>query len=250
MAHTILTVVLWLLGGILGLLLVWLLFLSVLALFVNPKEEPEHDSRFYRGVLKPVVWLVNFFAGVRMHVSGREKIPTDQRFLLICNHRSNFDPIVTFQALWEFNLAFISKEANFHIPIFGRLIRRCCFMAIDREDPRKAMKTIHRAAALLENDEVNVAVYPEGTRSKSCELLEFHSGVLKIAQKANVPVVVSAIRGTEQIARNFPWRRTDVTLDIIEVIPAQEVKSQRSTALGDYTRSRMASVLDADGPAE
>lgn len=99
-----------------------------------------------------------------------EKLPKNERFLLVCNHRSKFDPILTWYVLRDYNLAFISKPENF---------RRCCFMAIDRENPRNALKTIHQAAELIKQNEVSVAVYPEGTRSKTCELLPFHNGICR-----------------------------------------------------------------------
>lgn len=51
--------------------------------------------------------------------------------------------------------------------------------------------TVQKAADLLTSDTVNVAIYPEGTRSKNCTLLPFHNGVFKIAQKAEVPIAVS-----------------------------------------------------------
>ena len=168
-----------------------------------------------------------------LETSGLEKIPQDQKMLFVGNHRSNFDPILTWYALKESQLAFISKEENFHVPLFGRIIRRCCFMAIDRENPKNAMKTILKAAELLKKKEVSVAVYPEGTRSKTCELLPFHNGVFKIAQRAEVPIVVVAVRGTENIHKNYIRHRSDVWIDIIDVLSAEEINGSRSKDIGD-----------------
>ena len=47
--------------------------------------------------------------------------------------------------LKPWDIAFISKGENFKIPFFGRIIRKCCFMPIDRENPRKALRTINKA---------------------------------------------------------------------------------------------------------
>ncbi len=240
----------WLLGSAVGVFLLWLLLMCVLALFVDTRKNYMHNSKLHRSLVKPVLYALNFFAGTRIKASGLEKIPTDSRFLLICNHRSNFDPLVTWQLLWNYDLAFICKPPIFRIPVFGRIIRRFCFMPINREDPRQAMKSINYAASLIQNDEVSIGVYPEGTRSMDCHLLEFHCGVLKIAQKANVPVVVTSVQGTENIKRNCPWRRTDVQFDVLEVIPAERVKAERSTALGEYARSVIAAKLGDDITAE
>ena len=104
--------------------------------------------------------------------------------MFVGNHRSNFDPIIEWLVLKPWDIAFISKGENFKIPFFGRIIRKCCFMPIDRENPRKALRTINKASDLLQSGEVSIGVYPEGTRSKTGELLPFHDGVFHIAKKA------------------------------------------------------------------
>ena len=76
-----------------------------------------------------------------------------------------------------------------------------------------------------------------------CELLPWHAGSLKIAQKANVPIVVATIEGTERIAHNVPWRRTHVYLSIREVIPAETVKATKTNALTEGIRSKMIAEL-------
>ena len=119
----------------------------------------------------------------------------------------------------------ITKPENLRIPIAGTMIYRANFLPINREDPREAMRTVQAAAKLLENDVVSVGVYPEGTRNRTPEagLLPFHNGVFKIAQKAKAPLVVATVQGAETIRKNLPWRHTDVTLHICEVIPTEEL---------------------------
>lgn len=227
------------------LFLIYVLFLTVCALFVNTKRIYDRDSRFYRRVLNHATGLAMWFLRVHIHVSGAEKLPQG-RFLLVSNHRSNYDPLVTWYALRKTPLSFVSKESNFKIPIFGRLVRRCCFMPIDRENARSALLTVRRAAALLRDDVASVGIYPEGTRSKSGELLPFHDGIFLVAEKANVPIVVMTIRGTEKIRKQYIRHATHVYLDICTVIPAETVKSNRSSALAAMARETMESVLTPD----
>jgi len=110
-------------------------------------------------------------------------------------------------------------------------------MAIDRESPRKAIATIGKAAKLLQKDEVSIGVYPEGTRSKTCELLPFHNGVFRIAQKADRPIVIMAISGTEQIHKNVLRRRSDIYLDIVQVIPAEDAKAMKTDDIGSVVKA-------------
>ena len=84
-------------------------------------------------------------------------------------------------ALRKEKLIFVSKPENWNIPIAGRLAVRCCFRTIDRENARNALRTIQDCARLLDEKAGPVVIYPEGTRSKTGELLPFHNGVFKIA---------------------------------------------------------------------
>ncbi len=230
---------------ILGIIvLAFLLYVGVptiAGLFVNPNKLYTKDNRFYRGLYVVLVRIALFFSRVKIDYEGDEKVP-DGRFLLICNHRSNFDPLVTAVAMAKYKLAFISKEENLARPIFGRIVRRICYMPLKRDDARQALQIINHSAELIKSDECSVMVYPEGKRSFENVLLPFHGGVLKIAQKASVPIVVSVIEGTENVREHFP-KRTKVSFRIIDVIDAETAKATRSVDLGEQLHDEMLQVL-------
>lgn len=209
-----------------------ILFLTVCMLPVSPDRYYESDSKFYRFLINIAAAIACWGARIRIHVTGKEQLPMDKRILYVGNHVSNYDPIITWHAFPKAKLSFISKASNFKIPWFGRFIRRCCFMDIDRENPRNAIVSINRAAELLKRQEVSIGVYPEGTRSKSAELLPFHNGVFKIAQKAAVDIAVVSLIGTEKIHKNYPLRKTDVYLDVLEIIPASEIRGVKTEVIG------------------
>lgn len=233
------------LASLFGLAVLYVLWYTVSALLVDGKREYESNSRYYRFLLDSATAFWLWAIGVRIHVTGKDKLPKG-RFLLVSNHRSNFDPIVTWRVFAHENLAFISKEKNFHIPWFGRIIRRCAFMCIDRENPRNAIKTVNKAARLIENDVVSVALYPEGTRSKKLVLLPFHNGMFMIAQKSKAPVVVIAVQGTELIQKKFPFRRSHVYIDVVDVIDAGTVASTKTDLIGERVREDMERALSVD----
>lgn len=237
----------WLLIVFLSLCVLAILLLAACALLVDKNRTYSTDSTFYRFLLDQATAFAVKLLRIHVHATGLERIPEHGRFLLVGNHRSNFDPILTWYVLKKETLAFISKPENFRIPIFGRIICKCCFLPIDREDPRNAVKTIHAAAELLKTDTVSIGVYPEGTRSKTGQLLPFHNGVFKIAQKANVPIVV-AIQGTEQIHKNIFRRRSNVQLTIADVISAEEVMASQTAELGQQVKNMLLNTLtDREG---
>ncbi len=237
-------IVLKVLLGIIGTIIAALMFIVILvsasSLFVNPEKEYDKHSNYFRFLLVSTSMLAMKILRIRVHVTGLEKVPTDTKNILFtCNHISNYDPIVTWVVLRHWKPSFLSKASNFKLPVYGRLIRRCCFMEIDREDARKAIATVNRASNFLKEGDISVAVYPEGTRSKTGELLPFHNGILRIAQKSNGSVAVMYIKGTEGIHKNYIRRVTDVYIDVIEVMDPAPVKSQRTEAMGEYIRSLM-----------
>ena len=239
--------VLGLLGALVAAIIIYFLFVFLVSMFISTKKEYNKDSKFTRFLMQSSTGIGMRIMRIRYDLVDLDKIPEGKQMLFVCNHRSNFDPLISWRLLRKHYPSFISKEENFKIPFYGRYIRRSCFMSIDRENPRNAMMTIDRASKLLLADEVSIAVYPEGTRSKSCELLPFHNGVFKIAQKANVPVVVLTIQGTEKVAKNYPWKSTLVRLKCVGVIPADHVKESNTSIIADEAREMIEKDL-ADHP--
>lgn len=235
MFEHIIQIILIILCLILGLFLLSVFITWICCLFVKDKFYSK-DSKFYRFLLYFWTGFLSKIIRIKVHVTGVENPPQGTRFLLVGNHRSNYDPILTWQTLKKYNISFISKKENFKIPFFGKIIRRCSFMEIDRENPRNAIKTINLASDLIKDDVASVAVYPEGTRSKTLELLEFHNGVFKIAQKANVPIVVLSILGTEKIHKNVIIRKSHVYIDILDVISVDEVQKLTTKEIGAKVR--------------
>ena len=237
-------VILYILLGLLAALVGFVLFVVISALLVNTKKEYDTHSSYYRGMVNIVTWITLWCSRVRIHVTGEKKVPATN-VLFVGNHRSNYDSLVTWQVFKKWKIAYISKDSNFKIPVCGRLIRKCCFLAIDRVNPRNAIRTINKAAELIHQEDISFGVYPEGTRNKAYTgLLPFHNGVFKIAQKANIPIVVVAVHGTEKIHKNAPWRHTDVYLDVLEVLSADYVKENSTAVIGEQVQQMLLTHLE------
>ena len=96
-------------------------------------------------------------------------------------------------------------------------IRRCCKFEIWRTD-----------------DWSCVFIFPEGTRNRTEEpLLEFKNGAFKIATKAECPVVIIAISGTEFVKKRIP-RRSDVYIKIVDVVSAEKAKELKTAGLSEH----------------
>lgn len=220
-------------------LLYWLL-LWLMCFFIPVKKEYEKPSKFYQFLLNAAYWFTYTTARAKVRVTGLEKIPCDRKFLFVSNHLSRFDNMIECVVLRKTPLAFITKPSNYKIPIGRHLMSRCCYIAIDRESPKNAAKSIARAAKLITSNSASVGVFPEGHRGTGYELQEFRAGCFKTATKAGCPIVVATICGTEKLHKNFPFHRTDVYLDILEVVdPSNEKTTELSSMLRDVMQENL-----------
>ncbi len=226
-----------------GILLAWLIIWQLIywvglflwSLTVDKKKESDKPSKFYKWIFVESVRMALFFLNVHVHTEGTEKLPKPgERFLVVGNHLSNYDPMSVMYVLRKHMLIFVSKPENFNIPLTGAIMRKTGFMAIDRDNVKNALVTINKAADYIKNDETSVFIFPEGTRNRTdAPLLEFKNGAFKIATKAECPVVIVAISGTEFVKKRIP-RRSDVYVKIVDVVPAQKVTELKTAGLSEH----------------
>lgn len=219
-------------------ILFWLLC-CILSLTINMKKEYASSNRFYGFIFGLIMEYGACLSGARVRVVGKDKLPK-KRFLLVSNHLSNFDPIVTAGELKGQPLAYISKGGNFRIPMGRRYMKRCRYLSLDREDTRNGALVIKKAADMVASGDCSVGVYPEGKRNTAGEgLLEFKPGCFKIALWAKCPIVVEVVRGTQSIHKRFPLRRTKVTVEFAEVIAYETIKGMKTAEIACLVRSIM-----------
>lgn len=193
--------------------------------------------------------LLCAYGGLRPVIRGEEKLPTESRFLFVSNHRSLFDPLMVIGCLEKWNISFIAKPSIFRIPLVGSILPTAGYLAIDRENDRKALKTILTAADYMKRGICSIGIYPEGTRTRTGELLPFHSGSFKAAQRAKVPLVIAAVRGTEKLKRGFLLCPHRCTLEILELLPADRVAAMSTHELANYSRGLIAAWLEGEEKA-
>ena len=222
-------------------------FLWYICHVVDLDEEQEEDNKFYRTVMGIYIEALKTLVGIRFHVTGAEKLPRDGRFLLVCNHFFLADPALLLNAFPKAELAFITKQENQQMFIVGKIMHKILCQPLDRENDRAALKTILKCIQLLKEDKVSIGVFPEGYTSKDGKVHPFRAGVFKIAQKANVPIVVCTIQNTRMIFKNLAkLKKTDVPLHLVDVIPAEELKGKTTTEISDRVYEMMIADLGED----
>ena len=231
-------------GSYVGCVALVFLFLLVLSWTIDTSVPQEEDSKFMRWVAKLVCPAVFPLLLCKVEMKGLEKLPRDGRFMLVCNHLGYLDPILLMAAFPDAQLAFISKRENGDMFIIGKLMHRILTQKINRENDREALRTIISCIKIVEADKASIAVFPEGYTSLDAHLHHFRNGVFKIAQRANIPVVVCTLTGTEKAFRNvLKLRRTPVTLHLVDVIPAEDTQGVTTNIIGDRAHALMKADL-------
>ncbi len=237
-------IILLIIGFAAGLVILHILAAGVISLFINKEKKVDSLNNGTRKFALVTLDLALRVMGAKVTVKGKEKLPKEP-FLMVCNHRSLFDAVAAVVHFGKQNLAFVSKKENLKIPFIGQYMVKLGCLFLDREDTRAAIKTINSAADMISTGMASVAICPEGTRNRTEELLlPFHAGSFKIAQKAKCPVVVMSVWGTEHLKKRMFFKRTEICIDVINVVSADKVQELRSNELADLTRDIMLSNLE------
>jgi 1-acyl-sn-glycerol-3-phosphate acyltransferase len=144
-----------------------------------------------------------FMAGVRLVVTGREKIPVGQAVVFMPNHQSNCDPPAVAAILPP--VLIMAKKEFFRVPILGTGMRMRGFIPVDRSNRERAFAAVDQAVTALKAGHSFLA-FPEGTRSRTGRLQAFKRGVFVMAIHAGVSVVPISVSGTNKIMRRGDFR--------------------------------------------
>lgn len=132
-------------------------------------------------------------SGICFRVYGREHLPLARAAVYCSNHQSNVDPPVLFDALHP-RMHILYKQEIDRIPVLARAFRVGGFIPIDRRNREAAMRSIEAGAQSIRAGN-SFLIFPEGTRSRTDELLPFKKGGFIMALKAQAPIVPVAITG-------------------------------------------------------
>lgn len=219
-------------------------FLVLLSVLVDPEKPRDQDSPWFRRLVLWYIDAIFTLLPIRIRTQGLEKTPGQGRFLLVCNHLDNIDPAFILQCFPKSQLAFVAKREVRNMFLVGRLLPKLLCPFINRENDREALKTILRCISLLKADTVSVAIFPEGRINPHRKLAHFRPGVFKIAQKANVPIVVCTLRGTNTaIPRLLKGKGSTIDLHLLDVIPAEALQGRTTTDIAQQVYEMMARDL-------
>lgn len=180
----------------------------VVAIFSKTGDTPHKVARLWARAILTI-------SGIDVAVKGRSHIDRGRSYIVMANHQSNFDiPVLLAHLPLQFR--WLAKAELFKIPVFGRAMRGCGYISIDRSDRESAFKSLATAAATIKGG-TSVMVFPEGTRSLDGKIQPFKKGSFVLAVDAGVPILPVVINGTWSIMpkNKLSIRPCQVTLDVL-----------------------------------
>jgi len=141
--------------------------------------------------------------GIRVRIAGAEHLPLDRAAVYCANHQSNVDPPILFDALHP-RMHILYKHEIDRIPVLARAFRLGGFIPIDRRNREAAMRSIETGAESIGSGH-SFLIFPEGTRSRTADLLPFKKGGFVMAIKAQAPIVPVAVQGGRAAMTRGSW---------------------------------------------
>lgn len=145
-------------------------------------------------------------------IEGKEHIRSNAHYIFMANHASYFDIACLFYASKR-PLHFIAKEELSRNFFTGYMLRKLKIIFVDRKNSQRATASMEQAVNHIAKG-IDVAIFPEGTRTKTGKLGTFKKGGFKLAAMSNTPIMPVAIKNS-QIAwprKNFGFRPATVTV--------------------------------------
>ena len=176
--------------------------------------------------------------GVRVRVSGLERLDPGRSYVFAANHQSIYDIPIVFAAV-PFQLRIVAKQSLGRIPFMGWHLHRAGHLLVDRRNPGP---DIVQKMARLVSESSSLIVFPEGTRSINGELGRFKKGPFVVALDARLPVVPITITGSRRVMKKgqLMVRPGDVELTIHEPMPTESLARDQVLAFAEGVRSVVA----------
>ncbi len=227
----LLSVWIWFTTGALALL--WLPWLALVYLITVPFDPGRYTvGRWFRRAAVVAVALNPLWD---FRTSG-VRIPDPRRpYVAVSNHESLADIFLISHLPWE--MKWLSKEENFRIPVMGWMMRLAGDIAVRRGERGSGAEALAECRERL-RQRVSVMIFPEGTRSRTHELLPFKDGAFRLAIEAGVPLLPMAVAGTRNAMAkgSLLFNRARAEVRVLEPIPTEGLTLEDLPELKERTR--------------
>jgi 1-acyl-sn-glycerol-3-phosphate acyltransferase len=161
-----------------------------------------------------------------LKITGREKLNKNQSYVFVSNHQGAFDIFLLYGYLGH-PIKWVMKQSLRKIPFVGTACEKAGFIFVDNSSPKAAAQAIQEAEERLKNG-ASIAIFPEGSRSKTGKINAFKKGAYQMALDLKLPVVPITINGTYEVMPAHSYLAFPHKLELIihEPIPTAGLHSE------------------------
>jgi 1-acyl-sn-glycerol-3-phosphate acyltransferase len=237
--NRLISVWIWVTTGLVAL--AFLPILAVVFVFTAPFDSGRYKvGRWFRRAAVSAVKLNPLWD---FRISGVRVEDPRHPYVAVSNHESMADIFLISHLPWE--MKWLSKEAIFRIPVMGWMMRMAGDVSIRRTDRSSRFEAIELCRDRL-NRKVSVMIFPEGTRSKTGELLPFKDGAFRLAIEEQLPILPMAVAGTRKAITkgSLVIGRSRAEVRVLEPVPTTGLTLADVAALREQVRSRIQEARD------
>ena len=226
------------------------LALPVLLVFwIWKKKDPKRAAEEAQKWIAWILGCLRDTAAVDLTVIGMDRVPKEGGLLFVSNHRSFFDIIIAYSIVPR-QTGFVAKNGLWKVPSLRRWMQVLNCFFLDRQDIRQGLEVVKGAIQKVKEGTC-IWICPEGTRNRNRELtdlLPFHEGSFKIAERSGCQIVPVAFYGTDRIwEAQFPWVKPQkITVEFGEPFRVSELSPEWKKHYGEYTRGVIGKMLVAE----
>ncbi len=152
---------------------------------------PFFSHEFYRDVFVVkhsivFIWLCRIICGIDWVVEGQDNIP-EKSCVVVSNHQSTWETLF-FHVFFNPQSIVLKKEL-LKIPMFGLGLSKLKPIAIDRSNPKQALRQLLEQGKKVLDRNHRVFIFPEGTRTVGSKLGEYSHGAAMLAKKEKVQIL-------------------------------------------------------------
>jgi 1-acyl-sn-glycerol-3-phosphate acyltransferase len=134
--------------------------------------------------------------GAMCHFTGLDNISAhDGPVVFVGNHMSTAETFLMPSIIVpRKKTTFVVKKGLMDYPVFGPVMRSRNPIAVGRKDPREDFKAVMKEGGKRLEDGISVVIFPQSTRMPRFNPEKFNTIGIKLAKKANVPIVPFALK--------------------------------------------------------
>jgi 1-acyl-sn-glycerol-3-phosphate acyltransferase len=207
----------------------------------------DRSGRFAHKCARAWSYLILKTTGVRVSVTGLERVPPGHSYVFASNHQSIYDIPVLFWTL-KFELRILAKASLGSFPFLGWHLARTGHVLVDRKNPGADLFRQVRSLMASGN---SLFVFPEGTRSVDGTLARFRAGTFMMAIEAGLPVVPVAIDGSRFVMRKGQLMTCpgDVRVTVLDPISTAGCTPDQARQFARRVQEAVQSALPPGDPA-